>query len=60
MFEPEDRAIQAERAMDRQRAMTVPCRYCTAMVGEECFNRITGEPLEKIPAHMYRLQDVGF
>ena len=56
---PEDRAIQAERAIDRQRALTFECRYCTATEGQECFNRQTGEPLNKMAAHLYRLQDCG-
>jgi hypothetical protein len=58
-FYPEDRAIQAERAMDRQRAMQFDCRYCMAMEHQECHNKATGEPLAKMAAHLFRLQDCG-
>lgn len=54
-----DRIVQAERTMHRQQAMTEPCRYCNAQPGQECFNRTTGLPVDKIPAHMYRMQDAG-
>lgn len=58
-FLPEDRAIQAERAIDRARAITYPCRYCTAPEGQHCFNPATGEPLTRMSAHLWRLQDCG-
>jgi hypothetical protein len=55
---PEDRAIQAERAMDRQRAITVVCPHCGAGIGEECVSSL-GLTLFKQPAHFKRLQEVG-
>lgn len=58
-WEPEDRAIKAERAIDRQRAMQFDCRYCNAMENQECHNKATGEPLAKMAAHLWRLQDCG-
>lgn len=58
-FFPEDRAIQAERAIDRQRALQFSCRYCNAAEDQDCHNKGTGEPLAKMAAHLWRLQDCG-
>jgi hypothetical protein len=52
------KSIQAERAMDRARAITVPCRHCAATVGDECVSSL-GIVLFKQAAHFKRLQDVG-
>lgn len=58
VWQPDDRALDAERMMLRNLALTVPCRYCAAITGQQCTNRSNGDPLHKIPAHLYRLQDV--
>lgn len=58
MWQPEDRAIKAQRASERAHAITVECRYCGAIVGTECFNPRNGIRLSKQAAHYMRLQDV--
>lgn len=58
-WEPEDRAIVAQRAMHRALAITKPCAYCGARVGDNCVHIITGAPLVHMPAHLIRLQEVG-
>lgn len=50
-------SIQAGWVMDRARALTIHCRYCTTPEGQKCYNRRTGVPLHKQPAHL--LQDCG-
>jgi hypothetical protein len=57
--DPWGRTLIAERAMVRAKALTIACRFCGAIEGEWCFNKTTGEQLEYIPAHLYRLQDTG-
>jgi hypothetical protein len=57
--EPWDNAIRADRAITRARAITWPCRYCGAVIGENCFNPINGEPRERQAACLPRLQDSG-
>lgn len=38
----------------RADALTVPCRYCHALVGELCVN--DGQPLSAFPAHDVRVR----
>lgn len=44
---------------DRDRALTVGCRYCLAQVGEPCVRRGTDEVLTNVAAHTPRLADAG-
>jgi hypothetical protein len=36
-------------------ALTILCPDCHAPIGELCRNTITGEPLERFPAHVSRI-----
>lgn len=58
-WEPEDRAIVAERAIERAMALTVACAYCHEPVGQECVNRDTGQIIRFQAAHYRRMQDAG-
>ena len=42
--------------IDRETALTIPCRYCHAPPGEECVNTLTDKPLTHIAAHWLRLK----
>lgn len=44
-------------AEERQQALTVPCKYCGAHIGQECRNTKTAQPLQYAAAHISRLID---
>lgn len=51
--------MNLEDQADREQAMTVPCTWCGAVAGVECQNRVTGLPVEFIPAHVDRMKAAG-
>lgn len=53
-------SYQQEAAEMRDDALTIPCPYCRQPVGEPCFNAASGEMVNKYPAHLQRLQGVGY
>lgn len=58
-WQPDQAAARAELAIQRATAITVPCPYCPADVGQECYDPRTGVVLELQAAHYHRLQDAG-
>lgn len=51
--------IRAEFARLRAESLNIPCRYCKAVPGEVCINLENQGQLEKMPAHMWRLQEIA-
>jgi len=43
----------------REDALTIPCSFCNAPIGEPCMNRVLDppEPLHNFAAHLCRLQE---
>lgn len=54
-----DQAARGSVAIQRATALTIPCPYCPADAGRECFDPRTGVLLERQAAHYRRLQDSG-
>jgi hypothetical protein len=54
----DERAIVAERAMQRARALTVVCPHCYQPAGEVCVIPKTGVELVYQPAHFQRIRAV--
>jgi len=40
---------------ERLTAETVACPWCHQPRGQTCLNSLTGEPMERVPAHWQRL-----
>lgn len=57
-WQPETRLLVAERALERARALTVPCPFCYEPTGQPCVNRSTGDPVVHQPAHFQRIRAV--
>lgn len=57
-FQPEDRALQANRAIERATALTVACPYCHEPIGYPCVNQDTGRQIQFQAAHYWRIQEV--
>jgi hypothetical protein len=51
--------VNLEDQADRDRALTVGCRYCLAEVGEPCVRKGTSDELRNFAAHPSRLTDAG-
>ena len=49
--------MKGEQIIQRATALTIPCPFCGAEVGRECFDPRTGWVLEKQAAHVRRLRD---
>lgn len=47
-----------EGSRAREDALTVPCRYCRAAVGQPCVTR-DGRELQAFPAHAVRISDAA-
>lgn len=51
--------MKGEQIIQRATAITIPCVFCGAEVGRECFDPRTGWVLEHQPAHSIRLRESG-
>ena len=51
--------MKGEQIIQRATALTIPCGYCGAEIGRECFDPRTGCLIEHQPAHNIRLRESG-
>lgn len=51
--------MRGEQIIQRATALTIPCVFCGAGVGRECFDPRTGWVLENQAAHNMRLRESG-
>ena len=51
--------MKGEQIIQRATALTIPCGFCGAEIGRECFDPRTGWLLEHQPAHNIRLRESG-